>query len=88
MTNDDADRNTDELEKELIALIRERIGAVATFKTAVSVKRLPKTRSGKVLRGTMQKIADSVAFRMPAAIDDPAILDEISDALKIRGLLK
>ena len=88
VTNDDADRNTDELEKELIALIRERIGAVAAFKTAVSVKRLPKTRSGKVLRGTMQKIADRVAFRMPAAIDDPAIPDEISDALKTRGLLK
>ncbi len=88
VTNDGADRDSSELEKELVALMREQIGAVAAFKTAIPVKRLPKTRSGKVLRGTMQKIADSVEFKMPAAIDDPAILDEISDALKGRGLLK
>ncbi|KIC45857.1 propionyl-CoA synthetase [Ruegeria sp. ANG-S4] len=87
VTNDGANRDAAELEKELVALMREQIGAVAAFKTAIPVKRLPKTRSGKVLRGTMQKIADSAAFKMPAAIDDPAILDEISDALKGRGLL-
>ncbi|MEX0279084.1 MAG: propionyl-CoA synthetase [Ruegeria sp.] len=87
VTNDGANRDASELEKELVALMREQIGAVAAFKTAIPVKRLPKTRSGKVLRGTMQKIADSAAFKMPAAIDDPAILDEITDALKGRGLL-
>ncbi|WP_372572256.1 propionyl-CoA synthetase [Ruegeria jejuensis] len=87
VTNDGVDRDAGELEKELIALMREQIGAVAAFKTAIPVERLPKTRSGKVLRGTMQKIADRAEFKMPAAIDDPAILDEIADALKGRGLL-
>lgn len=87
VTNDGVDRDAGELEKELILRMREQIGAVAAFKTAIPVKRLPKTRSGKVLRGTMQKIADRVEFKMPAAIDDPAILNEISEALKDRGLL-
>lgn len=87
VTNDGVERDSGELEKELVALMREQIGAVAAFKTAISVKRLPKTRSGKVLRGTMQKIADQAEFKMPAAIDDPAILDEITDALTQRGLL-
>ena len=67
------------------ALVRERIGPVAAFKTVVTVKRLPKTRSGKILRGTMQKIADKEEWTMPATIDDPAILDEITAALKGRG---
>jgi len=58
-------------------MVRDRIGPVAAFKTAVVVKRLPKTRSGKILRGTMQKIADSEAWKAPATIDDPAILGEI-----------
>ena len=66
--------------------MRERIGPVAAFKTAIVVKRLPKTRSGKILRGTMQKIADSEEWKMPATIDDPAILDEITEALKARGI--
>jgi hypothetical protein len=62
-----------------VALVRDRIGPVAAFKTAmVTVKRLPKTRSGKILRGTMQKIADKEEWKMPATIDDPAILDEIT----------
>jgi len=86
--NDGADRNEVELEKELVALVREKIGAVAAFKTAMEVKRLPKTRSGKVLRGTMQKLADNQDFKMPAAIDDPAILDEISDVLVDHGYRK
>ncbi|MEM9635966.1 MAG: propionyl-CoA synthetase [Pseudomonadota bacterium] len=86
--NDGADRNAAELERELIALVREKIGAVAAFKTAMEVKRLPKTRSGKVLRGTMQKLADNAEFKMPAAIDDPAILDEISLVLADRGYRK
>ena len=68
-----------------MALVRERIGPVASFKTAVVVDRLPKTRSGKILRGTMQKIANGEEWRMPATIDDPAILDEITGALSSIG---
>jgi len=67
--------------KEVVALVRERIGPVAAFKTATIVKRLPKTRSGKILRGTMQKIADHQEFKMPATIDDPSILEEIEEDL-------
>lgn len=74
------------IEKELIALVRDRIGAVAAFKLAITVDRLPKTRSGKILRGTMQKIADHEAWTMPATIDDPAILDEIEQAIRERGI--
>ena len=70
---------------ESVALVRERIGPVASFKTAVVVDRLPKTRSGKILRGTMQKIANGEEWRMPATIDDPAILDEITGALQLIG---
>ncbi|MEJ0070391.1 MAG: propionyl-CoA synthetase [Pseudomonadota bacterium] len=71
--------------REVVALVRERIGPVASFKTATVVKRLPKTRSGKILRGTMQKIADGLDYKPPATIDDPAILDEIGDSLKTVG---
>ena len=74
--------------RELVALVREKIGPVAAFKQAVIVKRLPKTRSGKILRGTMQKIADAQDFRMPATIDDPAILTEIEAALQPVGYAK
>jgi propionyl-CoA synthetase len=74
------------IEKEIVALVRDRIGPVAAFKLAVAVKRLPKTRSGKILRGTMQKIADREPWNMPATIDDPAILDEITAALRAKGL--
>jgi propionyl-CoA synthetase len=77
-----------EIEQECIALIRERIGPVAAFKLAIAVNRLPKTRSGKILRGTMKKIADDQPWTMPATIDDPAILDEIGGALKGKGLGK
>lgn len=76
----------EEVEKEVVALVREKIGPVAAFKLAIVVNRLPKTRSGKVLRGTMKKIADSQPWTMPATIDDPAILGEIGTALKGRGL--
>jgi propionyl-CoA synthetase len=72
--------------KEVLALVRERIGAVAGLKAALVVERLPKTRSGKILRGTMRKIADGEEYRMPATIDDPVILDEIGDHLKSAGL--
>ncbi len=69
------------VEKELIAMVRDRIGPVAAFKKVVPVKRLPKTRSGKILRATMQKIADHEEWVMPATIDDPVILEEIAEAL-------
>lgn len=75
-----------EVEKEVVALVRDRIGPVAAFKLAITVGRLPKTRSGKILRGTMKKIADGDAWTMPATIDDPAILDEIGSALKSKGV--
>jgi len=77
-----------EIEKECIALIREKIGPVAAFKLAVTVARLPKTRSGKILRGTIKKIADGDDWTMPATIDDPAILEEIDGALKGKGVVK
>jgi propionyl-CoA synthetase len=67
--------------KEAVQMVRDRIGPVAAFRTAAVVKRLPKTRSGKILRGTMQKIADGQDYRTPATIDDPAILPEIAEAL-------
>jgi len=70
-----------EIVADLVRRVRERIGPVASFKVAVVVKRLPKTRSGKILRGTMKKIADGQEYRMPATIDDPAILPEIATAL-------
>ena len=74
------------IEGDAIALIRERIGPVAAFRTAIIVDRLPKTRSGKILRGTMKKIADHDSYSMPATIEDPATLDTIAEALKGRGL--
>jgi propionyl-CoA synthetase len=79
-------RPHDEIEKEIVALVREKIGPVAAFKLAITVPRLPKTRSGKILRGTMKKIADKEPFNMPATIDDPVILDEIGGALKGKGV--
>ena len=79
-------RDTAEIERELVASIRERIGPVAAFKLAVTVARLPKTRSGKILRGTMKKIADGEAWTTPPTIDDAAVLDEIGESLKGRGI--
>jgi propionyl-CoA synthetase len=73
-----------QVESEVVGLVRERIGPVAAFKLAVTIARLPKTRSGKILRGTMKKIADGDPWTVPATIDDPAILDEISAALAAR----
>ncbi|MCA0424485.1 MAG: propionyl-CoA synthetase [Proteobacteria bacterium] len=70
-----------EIEKECAALVREKIGPVAAYRNTVVVARLPKTRSGKILRGTMKKIADDDAWSMPATIDDPASLEEIAKAL-------
>lgn len=73
------------IEKELVNLVRDRIGPVAAFKLAFTVNRLPKTRSGKILRGTMKKIADAESWSAPATIDDPVALDEIAEVLKERG---
>ncbi|WP_300296980.1 propionyl-CoA synthetase [Ferrovibrio sp.] len=81
-------RPEDQIVRELVQLVREKIGPVAAFKQAAVVKRLPKTRSGKILRGTMQKIADAQDYRMPATIDDPAILGEIGEALQPLGYAK
>ena len=72
--------------KEVVQMVRDRIGPVASFKTAMVIQRLPKTRSGKILRGTIQKIADNRAYNVPATIDDPVILDEIRGALNQIGL--
>ncbi|KND19731.1 propionyl-CoA synthetase [Pannonibacter phragmitetus] len=80
-------RPHDEVETELVRRVRDVIGPVAAFKIAVTVDRLPKTRSGKILRGTMRQIADGQEFRIPATIDDPAILDEIETALREYGVL-
>ncbi len=80
-----ADRPHDEIVGEVVQLVRDRSGPVASFKRAVVVDRLPKTRSGKILRGTMRRIADAEEYTTPATIDDPAILDEISGALQQIG---
>ncbi len=74
-----------EIIKDLVNMVREQIGAVAVFKQALVVKRLPKTRSGKILRSTMRKIADGQEYSVPSTIDDPVILDEISESLKRIG---
>ena len=79
-------RAPDVIEKELVGLVRDRIGPVAAFKLAVTVNRLPKTRSGKILRGTMKKIADHDEWSVPATIDDAGVLEEIEGVLKARGI--
>jgi propionyl-CoA synthetase len=84
--NAGVNRDTSEIEQEVVQLVREEIGPVAALKTVMTVKRLPKTRSGKILRGTMRQIADCEPWNMPATIDDPAILDEITVALQARGM--
>jgi propionyl-CoA synthetase len=75
----------DQIIKEVIQMVRDQIGPVAAFKKATVVKRLPKTRSGKILRGTMRSIADQKEYKVPATIDDPAILDEIEESLGTIG---
>jgi propionyl-CoA synthetase len=77
-------RNHAEIEKEIVALVREKLGPVAAFKLAITVARLPKTRSGKILRGTIKKIADGDTWTMPATIEEPKVLEEIGEALKGR----
>ena len=80
-----AARSAAEIEREVVALVRERIGPVASFHTALVVAGLPKTRSGKILRGTMRKIADGEPYPMPATIDDPTVLGEVGEAFAKLG---
>jgi propionyl-CoA synthetase len=75
-----------EIENECVQLVRDKIGPVASFRLAITVARLPKTRSGKILRGTIKKMADKEPWTMPATIDDPVILDEIGSAMKAKGV--
>ena len=86
--NAGVERDESEIVAEVVQLVREQIGPVAAFKLAVVVKRVPKTRSGKILRGTMKKIADGDEWKMPATIDDPLILDEITESLQTLGYAK
>ena len=79
------EKPVDQVCAEAIDLVKSRVGRVSAFNLVVAVDRLPKTRSGKVLRGTMAKIADGAEWSVPATIDDPAILDEIAVALKMIG---
>jgi propionyl-CoA synthetase len=81
-------KKQDAITSDLIALVRQKIGPIASFKAAAVVKRLPKTRSGKILRGTIKKIADDVPYQVPATIDDPLILDEITETLHAMGYPK
>ena len=81
-------QKNDDIIKECVSMVRDKVGPVAAFKIAIIVKRLPKTRSGKVLRGTVRKIADNEPYKMPATIDDPVILDEIKQDLKDNNILK
>ncbi len=83
--NAGSDRSHEDVVTDVVKMVRDKIGPVAAFKTAVVVDRLPKTRSGKILRGTMVSIADGKEYKMPATIDDPAILDEITTALRSIG---
>lgn len=80
--NSGVNRPEEEIKQEVVKLVRDKIGPVAAFKQVCAVKRLPKTRSGKILRATIRAIADGEDFKIPATIDDPAILDEIAEALK------
>jgi propionyl-CoA synthetase len=74
------------IEEEIVQSVRDSIGAVAAFKLAIVVKRLPKTRSGKILRGTMKKIIDHENWTMPATIEDPTVLEEIANTLELRRI--
>jgi len=82
-----ADRSPDQVCQDVVQMVRDQIGPVVSFKTALVVPRLPKTRSGKTLRGTMRAIADGAEYKVPATIDDPEILDEITGCLKSAGLI-
>ena len=82
------EKENDIISQECIKMVRDKIGPVAAFKVVIVIKRLPKTRSGKILRGTIRKIADGEDYKMPATIDDPTILDEITQSLIENKILK
>ena len=82
------EKDNETVSKECVQMVREKIGPVAAFKVVIVIKRLPKTRSGKILRGTIRKIADGVEYKIPPTIDDPAILDEIKENLVQNGIIK
>ena len=88
ISTDIFEKDNETISKECIKMVRDKIGPVAAFKVAIVIKRLPKTRSGKILRGTIRKIADNVEYKMPPTIDDPAILDEIKEDLIKNNILK
>ncbi len=88
VTKAGVDRPEDEIKAELVKMVRESIGPIACFRDAKQVVRLPKTRSGKILRGTMRSIANNKDYKMPSTIDDPVILDEITDSLTEMGYVK
>ena len=81
-------KDNETISKECVQMVREKVGPVAAFKIAIVVKRLPKTRSGKILRGTVRKIADNEKYKIPATIDDPVILTEIKEDLIKNNILK
>ena len=81
MLKSGVDKDHETIAKECIQMVRNKIGPVAAFKIVIVIKRLPKTRSGKILRGTIRKIADNVEYKVPPTIDDPAILSEIKEDL-------
>ena len=81
-------RDAEEIKSELVKMVRESIGAIACFRDACLVARLPKTRSGKILRSTMRSIANNKDYRVPSTIDDPVILDEVTDVLTRMGYVK
>ena len=81
MLKSGVDKDNDTISKECIQMVRAKIGPVAAFKVVIVIKRLPKTRSGKILRGTIRKIADNVEYKIPPTIDDPEILSEIKEDL-------
>jgi len=82
------DKNPEEIKQELVRMVREQIGPIACFRESTQVQRLPKTRSGKILRGTMRAISNGKEYRLPSTIDDPAIIDEITETLKGMGYPK
>jgi propionyl-CoA synthetase len=81
-------KNNEIISKECIKMVRDTIGPVAAFKVVIVIKRLPKTRSGKILRGTIRKIADKEEYKIPATIDDPEILTEIKEDLIRNNIIK
>ena len=87
MLKSGVDKNNDTISKECIQMVRNQIGPVAAFKVVIVIKRLPKTRSGKILRGTIRKIADNEEYKVPPTIDDPVILNEIKEDLIKHNIL-